>query len=470
MNLLKISLFVIFTKIFREPSVKGKLRYRKINFFTTSTLSNCIVRVKRIVFLIFLILLYSTSVPSEEPKREVMVITINGVINPVAAEYIGKSIKRANEKRMEALIIELDTPGGLDTSMRHIVKDIIGSEVPVVVYVAPSGSRAASAGVFITLAAHIAAMAPGTNIGAAHPVGFGEKMDKVMAEKATNDAAAYIKSLAERNGRNAKWAEDAVRKSISATEKEALKEGVIDLVSKDLNSLLLDIDGRKVKTIMGEKVLRTKNAVVIREEMDFRSRILNLISDPNVAYILMLLGFYGLFFELTNPGSIFPGVLGGISLILAFYAFQTLPVNYAGLLLIILAIILFVLEVKIISHGILTIGGIIAMIIGSLMLFESPAPFMKLSVSIILPAVIITALFFTLTIRLAFKAHKRKPVTGSEGIIGLKGTADTDITKDGGMVLLHGERWAAYSDEPVSKGEKIIVEAVSDLKVKVRKL
>jgi membrane-bound serine protease (ClpP class) len=407
---------------------------------------------------------------SEEPRKEVIVISVNGVINPVAAEYIGKNIRKANEKKVEALIIELDTPGGLDTSMRNIVKDIIGSEVPVVVFVSPSGSRAASAGVFITLAAHIAAMAPGTNIGAAHPVGLGGKMDKTMAEKATNDAAAYIKSLAERRGRNAKWAEDTVRKSISSTESEALKEHIIDFVTKDINSLLTDIDGRKVQTVLGEKVLHTRNVVVIREKMGFRQKILNLISDPNIAYILMLLGFYGLFFELTNPGSIFPGVIGGISLILAFYAFQTLPVNYAGLLLIILAIILFVLEIKIVSHGVLTIGGIIAMIIGSLMLFESPSPFMKLSLYIILPAVLITALFFTLTIRLAYKAYKRKPVTGSEGLIGEVGVASMDISKDEGMVLLHGERWAAYSDESISKGEKIVIEAVSGLKVKVRKL
>ncbi len=421
------------------------------------------------IFLIFLTLFSSSVALSEEIRKEVIVITVDGVINPVSAEYIGKSIKKANEKKAEALIIELDTPGGLDTSMRIIVKDIIGSEVPVVVYVSPSGSRAASAGVFITLAAHIAAMAPGTNIGAAHPVGIGEKMDKVMAEKATNDAAAYIKSLAARTGRNAKWAEDAVRKSISATEEEALKEKVIDLVSKDLNSLLSDIDSRKVRTIMGEKVLMTAKANVTREEIGIRHKILNLISDPNIAYILMLLGFYGLFFELTNPGTLFPGVIGGICLILAFYAFQTLPVNYAGLLLIILAIILFILEVKIISHGVLTIGGIIAMIIGSLMLFESPAPFMKLSLSIILPAVIITTLFFTLTFGLAFKAYRRKPITGSEGLVGVNGITDTDITKNGGMVLLHGERWAAYSDEPISKGEKIIIEAVSGLRVKVRK-
>jgi membrane-bound serine protease (ClpP class) len=420
-----------------------------------------------LIFLILFITFFSSLSLSENLKKEVMVITVNGVINPVASEFIGKSINRAKEKKVKALIIELDTPGGLDTSMREIVKDIIGSEVPVVVFVSPSGSRAASAGVFITLAAHIAAMAPGTNIGAAHPVSLGGKMDKTMAEKATNDAAAYIKSLADRRGRNAKWAEDAVRKSISATETEALKEHVIDLVSKDLNSLLSDIDGKKVQTVLGEKVLHTKNAVVIREEMGLRYKILNRISDPNIAYILMLLGFYGLFFELTNPGSIFPGVLGGISLILAFYAFHTLPVNYAGLLLIILAIILFVLEVKIVSHGVLMIGGIISMIIGSLMLFESSTPFIKLSLYVVFPAVFFTALFFVFTLRLAFKAHKRKPVTGLEGLIGLEGIAHKDITKDSGMVLLHGEFWSAYSDEPISEGEKIIVEGVSGLKVKV---
>lgn len=419
---------------------------------------------------IFLVtLFFCTNVYTDEKNTNVMVITINGVINPVSAEFTARSIKKANEKGVEALVIELDTPGGLDTSMRSIVKEIIGSEVPVVVFVSPSGSRAASAGVFLTLASHIAAMAPGTNIGAAHPVGIGEKMDKTVAEKATNDAAAYIKSLAERRGRNAQWAENAVRKSISATETEAFKQHVIDLVSKDITSLLSDIDGMRVQTVLGEKILRTKDSRVVREELGFRHQILNVISDPNIAYILMLLGFYGLFFELTNPGSLFPGVIGGICLILAFYAFQTLPVNYAGLLLIILALILFILEVKITSHGILTIGGIISMIIGSLMLFESPAPFMKLSLTLILPSVLITALFFSVTLGLAFKAQRRKPVTGVEGLIGETGIADTDINTDGGMVSLHGERWRAYSDDPISKGDKITVYSVSGLKVKVNK-
>ena len=398
-----------------------------------------------------------------------MVITLDGVINPVASEFISKSIKKATKRGVEALVVELDTPGGLDTSMRMIVKEIVGSEVPVVVFVAPSGARAASAGVFITIAAHIAAMAPGTNIGAAHPVGLGEKMDKTIAEKATNDAAAYIKSLAERKGRNAAWAEKAVRESISATEVEALRDHVIDIVSKDLTTLLVDINGRKIQTALAEKVLRTKDAKITREETGLRQKILNFISDPNVAYILMLLGFYGLFFELTNPGAIFPGVIGGICLILAFYAFQTLPVNYAGLLLIILAIILFILEVKIVSHGVLTIGGVIAMIIGSLMLFETPGPFVRLSLYLILPAVMVTALFFSLTIGLALKAHKRKPVTGKEELVGMEGVARTDITPQGGMASLHGELWAAYSEERIAKDNKVVVESVSGLKLKVHK-
>jgi membrane-bound serine protease (ClpP class) len=312
-------------------------------------------------------------------------------------------------------------------------------------------------------------MAPGTNIGAAHPVSMGGKMDTTMSEKATNDAAAYIKSLAERTGRNAQWAEDAVRKSISATETEAFRDHIVDIVSKDLNSLLKELDGRKVTTAAGEKTLKTANAPVTRTEMDLRYKVLAFISDPSVAYMLMLLGFYGLFFELTNPGAIFPGVTGAIFLILAFYSFQTLPVNYAGLLLIILALVLFILEIKIISHGLLTIGGVISMVIGSLMLFDSPAPFLRLSLALILPAVILTALFFTVTFRLAYRALKRKPVTGGEGLIGSEGKAITDITKDGGTVALHGEVWSAGSDEIIQKGDRIEVISLSGLQIRVKK-
>jgi membrane-bound serine protease (ClpP class) len=417
----------------------------------------------------FLFMLLSIPVRAEEKRADVMAITVEGVINPVAAEFIEKYIKIANKEGYEALVIELDTPGGLDTSMRKIIKEISGSGVPVIVFVSPNGARAASAGAFITIAAHVAAMAPQTNIGAAHPVGVGTKMDKTVADKATNDAAAYMKSLAEKRGRNTVWAEAAVRKSISATAEEALRENVIDLVSNDMNALLKDLDGRTVQTISGERVLRTEGATVIREEMGVRHRVLDFISNPNVAYMLMLLGFYGLFFEMTNPGAVFPGVVGGISLILAFYAFQTLPVNYAGMLLILLAIVLFALEAQVPSYGALAIGGIIAMTIGSIMLFERAGPFLKLSIFIVFPAVLMTAGFVTLTLGLAIKAYRRKPMTGEEGLLGEEGVASTEITSEGGMASLHGETWSAFSDGPIAKGEKITVESVNGLKVKVRK-
>lgn len=427
------------------------------------------VRKASILILALGLLLLSAQAAIPENAPEVMVITVDGVINPVSAEFISKSIDKANEARAEALVIEMDTPGGLVTSMRDIIKSILGSDVPVVVFVSPGGARAASAGTFITISAHVAAMAPQTNIGAAHPVGVGEKMDKTMAEKAVNDAAAYIRSLAEKRGRNAQWAEDAVRKSVSATENEALEKGVIDLVTANLNTLLSDIDGMKVETISGERALHTKGAVVTRVEMGLRHKILDVISDPNIAYILMLLGFYGLFFELTNPGAIFPGVVGGICLILAFYAFQTLPINYAGLLLIILGIILFVLEISVTSYGALTIGGIISMVLGSIMLFEEAGPFVELSLYTIFPAVLVTAGFFTVVIGLAWKAFRSKPTTGLEGLLGLEGKATSDITSDEGAVKVHGEIWSAYSEEPVPAGEKVVVEAVEGLRLKVKR-
>ncbi|MBI4680710.1 MAG: nodulation protein NfeD [Nitrospirae bacterium] len=421
---------------------------------------------KKVFFTLFAFFtLFFISMPS---SAEIIVIKANGVVNPVMSEFISKNIKDAASAKADALVIEFDTPGGLDTSMRDIVRNIIASETPIIVYVSPSGARAASAGVFITLSAHVAAMAPSTNIGAAHPVGIGEKMDKTMSEKAENDAAACIKSIAEQRGRNSEWAEKAVRKSVSITDAEALKLNVIDIVAPDLDSLLKSIHNRTVEMSTGKHIIKTKGIKVQHKEMGLRHKILSIISDPNIAYILMLLGFYGIFFELTNPGAIFPGVFGAISLILAFYSFQTLPVNYAGLLLIILAIILFILEITIISHGVLTIGGVIAMIIGSLMLFESPLPFFRLSLMVILPAVILTTLFFSLTIGLAVKAHRRKPQTGIEGLIGLEGAAKTDVHKEG-LVFVHSEIWSAWSDEPIKAGEKVIVDKVENLKLKVHK-
>jgi membrane-bound serine protease (ClpP class) len=421
---------------------------------------------KRKVFFIFLAYFVFLLLPSRS-LSEIIVVKASGVVNPVMSDFLSKGIDEAVNEKAEAFVIELDTPGGLDASMRVIVKKIITSEVPVVVYVSPSGARAASAGVFITLAAHIAAMAQGTNIGAAHPVAIGQQMDETMLEKAENDAAAYIKSLAQKRGRNSEWAEEAVRESVSITEEEALELGVIDIVATNLGSLLETIDGRTVETSSGEIVLKTRGVGTRRIEMNLRMRILNLISDPNIAYILLLLGFYGIFFELTNPGTIFPGVVGAISLILAFYSLQTLPVNYAGLLLIILAIILFVLEIKVASYGLLTIGGALCMIIGSLMLFESTQPFFRLSMKVFLPAVIMTILFFSLTIGLIVKAYRRTPQTGVEGLTGLEGEARTDVHKKG-QVFVHGEIWNAWSDEPIKAGEKIVVEKVKKLKVKVR--
>ena len=419
------------------------------------------------IFLI-LVFLFVPVLTAENLHAEIIVINVEGVVNPVMSEFITKSIDSAEKEKANVLVIELDTPGGLDTSMRSIVKKIIASEVPVVVYVSPSGARAASAGVFITIAAHVAAMAPGTNIGAAHPVGVGGKMDKTMAEKAVNDASAYIKSLAEKRGRNAEWAEKAVRESVSVTEQEALKLNVIDFVSQDIKSLLAAIDQKEVQTSSGKQIIQTAGIHITYKEMGIRHKILDIISDPNIAYLLMLLGFYGIFFELTNPGVVLPGVLGALALILALYSFQTLPVNYAGLLLIFLAIVLFILEIKITSYGMLTIGGLISMTIGSIMLFDSPLPFFQLSLKVILPAVLLTTLFFSLTVYLAVKAYRRQPVTGAEGLIGLEGEARTDVHHKG-QVFVHGEIWQAWSDEPINAGEKIIVEKVENLTLKVKK-
>lgn len=422
-----------------------------------------------LIFLALLFLVLSSSIlMAEQDSATVMVMKLDGPINPVSAEFVSRSIDNAIRTNAQALVIELDTPGGLDTSMREIIRRMIASSVPVVVYVSPGGARAASAGAFITIAAHVAAMAPQTNLGAAHPVSMGEKMDKVMSDKVTNDSAAFIKSIAEQRGRNAEWAQDAVRKSISSTETEALRLGVIDLVAKDLPSLMKALDGRKVKTSSGERTLKTEYARIIREDAGNRFKILGVITDPNIAYILMLLGFYGLFFELTNPGAIFPGVLGSICLILAFYSMQTLSVNYAGLLLIILAVILFVLETQILSHGVLAIGGVISLSLGSLMLFDNADPFMRISLSVLIPAVIITSAFFILTVWLAVRAQGKKSITGAEGLIGAEGKALTEINKEGGMAALHGETWRAFSDELIEKNSKVIVEAVVGLKVKIR--
>ena len=410
--------------------------------------------------------LYGLSISGQ---KRVYLAQYDGVINPVAGEYILEVIKKANKDDVTAVLIELDTPGGLDTSMRDIVKEISNSSVPVIVYVSPAGARAASAGVFITLSAHIAAMASGTNIGAAHPVAVGGgEMDDTMREKVENDAAAYIKSIAGKRGRNVEWAEEAVRKSVSITEKEALNLKVIDIVAENRDELLKSINGREVATTSGKIRIETTGVVVEEFPMGLRLRILNTLSDPNIAYILMILGIYGLFFELASPGAILPGVVGSICLILAFYAFQTLPVNYAGLLLIILGIILFIAEIKIVSYGLLSVAGVISMILGSIMLMKVDAPFFRISWMVILPAALLTAIFFAVAIGLAVKAHKRQPVSGIEGLIGETGEAYTDIDAEG-KAFFHGELWDARSSEPIKKGEKIEIVGTDRMTIIVRR-
>lgn len=396
------------------------------------------------------------------------VITIDSVITPPIATYIERSINEAKASGAEGLIILLDTPGGLDLSMRNIVKSILGSPVPVIVYVSPSGARAASAGAIITIAAHVSAMAPGTNIGAAHPVGIGigGKMDETMSRKVENDAAAYGISIAEQKGRNAAWIEKAIRKSISATADEALKLKVVDFVAGDLDNLMTQIDGRKVTTAQGEIVLKTKGAVLNKKKMGIRESVLKTITDPNIAYILLLVGLAGLYFEFSTPGAIIPGVIGGICLILAFFALQTLSVSFAGILLILFAIILFIAEIKVISNGILTIGGIISLVLGSLMLYNYPDAAIRVSLEVLIPTVIVISLFFIVVISLAVKAQRRKPRTGSEGMIGMTGTTVTAV-RDEGKVMVQGEYWNAVSKEEIPEGKRIRVVAMKGLVLEV---
>lgn len=409
-----------------------------------------------------------TSSP-EEKSGVIAVLSYDGVVNPVMAEFLADGLAASKARGDAVVVIEMDTPGGLDTSMRLIIKDILASEIPVVVYVAPTGARSASAGVFITLAAHVAAMAPGTNIGAAHPVAMGGgEVDEEMNAKMTNDAAAYIRSIAEKRGRNVEWAERAVRESVSATETEALALGLIDLVVPDLPALLSALDGRTVETATGKTVLKTGGARVDRIEMDTRLKILQALSNPNVAYILMMLGIYGLIFELSSPGSILPGVVGAICLILAFYSFQTLPINYAGLLLILLAIVLFIAEIKVMSYGLLTVGGVISLVLGSLMLVKTDVPFMRVSWTVILPTAIATAAFFLLAVGMGLKAHHRRPAMGVEALVGAGGEART-VLSPRGQVFVHGELWEARAEESIVKGEPIEVTAVEGLTVVVKK-
>mgnify|MGYP001569366653 FL=1 len=400
----------------------------------------------------------------------VALIQIDGVISPVTVRLVSMAIDRAQAEKAQALIIQLDTPGGLERSMRSIVQRELNAEVPVIVFVGPTGARAASAGVFITMAAHVAAMAPATNIGAAHPVPVGGgQMDKESAKKIENDAAAFARTIATERGRNAEWAEKAVRASVSATEREAVKLKVVDLIAENVADLLVKIDGKTVKTVKGPVTLRTADAPIKKVEIGFRDRFLMIITDPNIAYILMMIGMLGLFFELSNPGVILPGVLGGISLLLAFFAFQTLPINYAGVLLIVFGVILLIAEIKVVSHGILSIGGIISMLLGSIMLFDAPEAGIRVSWWVILPTVGTTAAFFAFAVTAGVRALFQKPTTGYSGLIGQVAVARSPLDP-AGEVFVQGERWRAVAEGgAVAEGEPVTVTGIDGLTLKVTK-
>jgi membrane-bound serine protease (ClpP class) len=397
-------------------------------------------------------------------------ITLEGVISPVTLRLVEGALARARADGAHALVVQLDTPGGLERSMRAIAQRLLNADVPVIVYVAPTGARAASAGVFLTLAAHVAAMAPATNIGAAHPVALGGGGgDKESLKKIENDAAAFIRTIALERGRNADWAEKAVRQSVSITEREAVRLKVVDLVAESVPDLLAKIDGQVVKTARGPITLATRDAVVRPIEIGFRDRFLNVITDPNVAYVLMMLGMLGLFFELSNPGVILPGVIGGISLILAFFAFQSLPINYAGLLLILFGIVLLVAEIKIVSHGVLAMGGIVAMALGSLMLFDAPDLGFRLSWWVIAPTVGATAGLFLFVLTVGIRALSQRPMLGASGMIGQ--TAVTRGPLEGeGQVAVQGELWRAVAEgEPIADGTAVRVVGVEGLTLRVVK-
>lgn len=404
-------------------------------------------------------------------QERVMRITVDGSINPASAKYIHDALAEAAHEGAHAVILQLDTPGGLLQSTRDIVSDFLESPIPVLVFVAPGGAQAASAGAFITMAGHVAAMAPGTNIGAAHPVTLGEGQNiadstNVPLTKATNDAAAFARTIAEARGRNVAWAEAAVRGSVSITETEALRDTVIDIIARNSADLLEQADGMRIVMQEDTVTLQTAGAEIYDREMTFQQKVLDILSDPNIAYILLMLGMYGIFFELYNPGAIFPGVVGGICLILAFYSMNTLPVNYAGLALILFGIILFILEIKIVSHGILSIGGVVSLFLGSLMLIEAPpgVEFMEISLSVIITVTACTAAFFLFVVGKGIAIMKRQPTTGREGLIGEFGTVRDALSPEG-VITVHGEIWKARSTTgaEIATGSKVRVVDIENL-------
>lgn len=433
------------------------------------------LKIRRIA-LIFVLLLLAISVAgiARAQSDAVFVLTIKGTINPVLVDYVERGVELAEDENARALVIQLDTPGGLDSAMRDIVQSIISSRVPVIVYVSPAGARAASAGVFITMAAHVAVMAPNTAIGAAHPVSIGQdgeqQMSEEMEDKVLNDAAAYIRGIAEAHGRNMEWAELAVRESVSATEQEALELNVIDMVSPDLETLLQQLDGRRVTMLNGQQItLQTAGVDVIDEPMTGIENFLYTIADPNIAYLLLSIATLGIMAEIFNPGLIFPGIIGGISGLLAFYSLGMLPVNIAGVLLIVLAIGLFVGEVLSSTTGIFTAGGIVALIAGSLMLFKGASPVFQINPWLIAIVVIFVAGFMSFLAWNALKAHRKQPFFGREELAGKTAVAKTILNPEG-FVLYKGERWMAVSESgEIKEGEPVEIKRIDGLTLYVVK-
>ncbi len=424
--------------------------------------------------IILLAMAMSFATPSSAQGSYVAVVPVRGIINPAMASYVDRAIGQAEETGAAAVVIEMDTPGGLDTSMREIIQRIMASKVPIIVYVAPAGSRAGSAGVYITYAANIAAMAPNTNIGSAHPVSIGDngteqQMSDTMQQKVTNDAVAYIKGLAQTRGRNATWAEQAVRESVNVTAHEALSLKVVDLVANDLPSLLSQVDVREVQLASGEVVLHTKGLPTEQIEMTPLESLLHDIGDPTVAYILMSLGTMGLIFELANPGAILPGVVGGICLLFALFGLGTLPVNMAGLLLIGFAFLLFAADIFAPTHGILTAGGTISFVLGSLMLINTRnAPFLAISRPAIVAVTMGLTAFFAFVLTAVMRSRRRRPTMGREGLVGQIGTARTPLEPNG-MVFLHGELWKAISEAgKVAEGELVEIVGTQGLTLMVK--
>jgi len=431
------------------------------------------MKTKVIIFFLILIFIffYSLTENCATPNpSSIYLLQLNGVINPITSQYVVSGIEDAEAEGAECLILQLDTPGGLDTSMRDIIRKMLNSTIPIIVYVSPPGGRAASAGVFITLASNIAAMAPGTNIGAAHPVVMGgEEIDEEMKAKMENDAAAYIKTIAEKRGRNVQWAEKAVRESASITEQEAIEIGVIEFIANDVDELIEIIDGVRVTTASETRVLKTKDAEIIPVKMTFKDLFLHSLTNPNVAYILLFLGIYGILGEFSNPGSFFPGIVGGISLILAFVAFQSIPINYGGFILITFGIVLFILEIYTPTFGVLTAGGVTSLILGSFMLSKATAPFLRISLGLIISMSLATAAFFVFALSKGIKIQWKKPVTGREGLLGKVGIAKTNLTPEG-TIFVHGERWQASTEgEKIKEGEEVKVLEIKGLNLIVKK-